>query len=241
MIKETFWKVWLKLNHLTKDVSNDFIAEVSTAGATMHNQEIAARIVAERSEFRLETILSILTSRDEIVRKAILQGTAVQDSNIRIAPHVSGSWLGRSFDPQVHKLGLDLSLSAEMRTALETVGVEVLGEKESGGYIALVTDLSTDKTDGTIMPDEDLLVTGDKIKVAPEGDSSVGVFFVDDNGVDHPLTRKMLENTPKKLLFRVPALAAGTYTLKVVTRYSNSSTLLQEARTVVYGVNIIVN
>jgi hypothetical protein len=77
MAKETFWKVWLTPNLLTKDVENDFIAEVSTAGTTIRNADIASRIVAERSELRLETILSILTARDEIVRKALLQGTAV--------------------------------------------------------------------------------------------------------------------------------------------------------------------
>jgi hypothetical protein len=37
MAKKTFWKVWLKRNLLTKDVENDLIAEVSTAGHTLRN------------------------------------------------------------------------------------------------------------------------------------------------------------------------------------------------------------
>ncbi|MDR1073308.1 MAG: hypothetical protein LBL45_06500, partial [Treponema sp.] len=53
MAKETYWKVWLTPNRLTKDIENDFIAEVSTAGSTIRNADIAARIVAERSELRL--------------------------------------------------------------------------------------------------------------------------------------------------------------------------------------------
>ncbi|MDR1073224.1 MAG: DUF4469 domain-containing protein, partial [Treponema sp.] len=162
--------MWLTLNRLTKDVENDFVAEVSTAGSTIRNADIAAHIVAERSEFRLETILNILASRDEIVRKTLLQGTAVQDGCLRVEPRVSGSWLGVShvFDPKVHKLGIDASLTAELCAALETVGVEVLGEKEGAGHIALVTDIATGKTDGAITPDEDILITGDKIKIAPE-------------------------------------------------------------------------
>ncbi|MDR3114144.1 MAG: DUF4469 domain-containing protein, partial [Treponema sp.] len=206
MAKETFWKVWLTPNRITKDVKNDFIAEVSTAGATLRNQDIAARIVAERSELRLETILNILTARDEIIRKALIQGTAVQDGCMRIAPRVSGSWLGpsRIFDPQVHKLGFDASPTVELRAALETVGLEILGEKETSGFITLVTDTATGKTDGTITPDEDLLVTGDKLKIAPEEESGLGVFFVDSQGAEHPLTHKITENLPKKLIFRVP-------------------------------------
>jgi hypothetical protein len=125
MTKKTFWKVWLKKNALTKNVENDFTAEVSTAGNTLRNEDIAARVVSARSEMRLETILSIFTMRDEIVRDALLQGTAVQDGCVHISPRVGGNWIGLShvFDPSVHKIGLDISPTAEMRAALETVGV----------------------------------------------------------------------------------------------------------------------
>jgi hypothetical protein len=242
MAKETFWKVWLTSNRLTKDIENDFVAEVSTAGSTIHNKDIAARIVAERSELRLETILSILTARDEIVRKTLLQGTAVQDGCLRVAPRVGGSWLGVShaFDPQTHKIGVDASPTAELRAALETVGVEVLGEKEGAGYITLVTDIATGKTDGTITPDEDILITGDKIKIAPEDEAGLGVFFVDAQGTEHPVAHKITENLPKKLIIRVPALAAGSYTLKVTTRFSNGSTLVQEPRAITYALPLVV-
>ncbi|MDR2634113.1 MAG: DUF4469 domain-containing protein [Treponema sp.] len=236
MAKKAIWKVWLKRNLLTQDIENDRIAEVSTAGNTLRNGDIAERIVAARSELRLETILSVLAVRDEVVRDALVQGFAVQDGCVRISPRVSGSWIGasHSFDPAVHRIGLDVSPCADMRSALEAVGVEVLGEKDSGAFIALVTDLSTGKTDGTISPDEDLAVTGDKIKIAPEDEQGLGVFFVDSSGTEHPVSHRLAENQPKKLLFRVPALAAGVYTLKVVTRFSNSTTLVREPRAISY-------
>jgi hypothetical protein len=34
MAKKAFWKVWLRRNLLTKDVENDYTAEVSTIGTT---------------------------------------------------------------------------------------------------------------------------------------------------------------------------------------------------------------
>jgi hypothetical protein len=121
-----------------------------------------------------------------------------------------------------------------MRAALENVKVEVLGEKDGGAYIGLVTDTATGKTDGSITPSEDLLVNGDKIKVEPEGEEGLGVFFVDEAGTEHPLGRRLVESTRKKLIFRVPALAAGSYTLKVVTRFTGTKRLLNEPRTVIY-------
>jgi hypothetical protein len=30
MAKDLFWKIWLRPNQLTKDVDNDYVAEVST-------------------------------------------------------------------------------------------------------------------------------------------------------------------------------------------------------------------
>ncbi|MDR3095133.1 MAG: DUF4469 domain-containing protein [Bacteroidales bacterium] len=232
-----FWKVWLRPNSLTQDVGNDYIAEVSTTGNTLRNEQIAQRIVQGRSELRLETIVSILAQRDEIVREALQQGSSVQDGNTRISPRVSGNWIGSEarYNPAAHKITCDMTLTAEMRTALGAVGVEVLGVKESGAYIGLVTDIATDKTDGIVTPNEDIIIEGDKIKIAPDGEPGLGVFFVDAGGAEMPVTHRLAENNPKKLIVRVPMLAPGMYTLMVKTRFSNSSTLLKEIRTIVYS------
>jgi hypothetical protein len=131
MAKQTFWKVWLRRNLLTKDVENDFVAEVSTAGNTLRNADIAARMVSGRSELRLETILSILQTRDEIVREALANGSAVQDGCVRVAPRVTGTWVGvnHPFNSTEHKITLDVSPSPEMRTTLETWGLKSWGRK----------------------------------------------------------------------------------------------------------------
>lgn len=47
MANTKFWKVWLKPNLLTKDVDNDYIAEVSTSKQTLRNEDIALRIVTQ--------------------------------------------------------------------------------------------------------------------------------------------------------------------------------------------------
>ncbi|MDR0707673.1 MAG: DUF4469 domain-containing protein [Treponema sp.] len=44
----------------------------------------------------------------------------------------------------------------------------------------------------------------------------------------------------KKLIFRAPARAAGSYTLKVVTRYSNGGTLAQEPRAITYALPLAI-
>jgi hypothetical protein len=239
MAKKFFWKIWLRLNLLTKNVENDYIAEVSTVGNTLRNEDIARLIVKGRSELRYETILSILNERDAAVRDAVLSGSSAQDGNIHIAPRVTGNWIGADpvFDPKEHKITLDATPTAEMRKALEDVGVEVLGKKTDGGaIIGLVTDLLTGKTDGTISVGGDIIITGEKIRIDPSGEEGLGVFFVNADGGEIPLDYPITENNPKKIICRLPAniIAGGVYTLKIVTRYSSNPAHLKTPRILLY-------
>lgn len=238
MAKRFFWKIWLRLNTLTKNVDNDYIAEVSTVGNTLRNEDIAQIIVKERSELRYETILSILNERDAVERDALLNGSSVQSGNTHLAPRVLGNWIGANpvYDPKEHKITLDATLTVEMRKALEEVGVEMLGKKADGGaIIGLVTDVLTGKTDGTISVGGDVIITGDKIKIAPTGEEGLGVFFVTENGTEIPLDHPMTENNPKKIICRLPLnVTDGIYTLKIVTRYTSGITTLKTPRTILY-------
>lgn len=236
------WKIWLRLNLLTKDVDNDYTAEVSTVRSTKRNEDIAAKIVDEGSEIKYDTLISILNQRDRIVRRLLQEGNSVLTGCGQISPRVSGSWLGSSakFDPKVHKITVDMIPGSELRKALEEVGIEVLGVKESNAYIGLVTDTATGLTDGTITPNDDILIEGDRLRIAPDGEAGLGVVFTDSSGVDTFVTRRLTQNDPKKILARVPALASGEYTLKIVTRFSSSSTLLNDPRVIEYEKKLIV-
>lgn len=232
-----FWKVWLRPNQLTKDVDNDYIAEVSTGNVTKRNEDIASRIVNAGSEIKYDTLLSVLNQRDRIIREFLQEGESVLTGTCQYTPRVTGVWLGSAakFDPAIHKITLDIIPCAEMRTALSEVGVEVLDVKGSGAYIGLVTDTATNLTDGTITAGDDIMIEGDKIRVAPDGETGTGVFFVDSAGNATPVTRRLTQNDPKKLIARVPALPAGEYTLRIATRFSNASTLVKEVRFIEYG------
>jgi hypothetical protein len=110
----------------------------------------------------------------------------------------------------------------------------VLGVKDGGAYIGLVTDAATGATDGTITPNDDIIIEGDRLRIAPEGDTNLGVFFVNEAGESLPVTHRLTVNDPKRIIARVPALVPGTYRLYVITRFSNSSTLLKEKRSMEY-------
>ena len=247
MATTKYWKVWLTPNLLTKDIDNDYIAEVSTSKQTLRNEDIAQRIVDEGSEIKYDTLLSIINQHDRIIREAVCDGYSVLTGVGQYSPRVTGSWIGKSanFDPSVNKLTLDMVLSKEMRDALATVGVEVLGVKEGGGAsIGLVTDTYTGEANGYISAGEDILIEGTKIKVAGDPDLC-GVYFIPRDAPEetiYKVERRLTQNDPSRIIARVPAtLEPGVYTLRIVTQFSNSAVLLKEPRTLEYVQPLVVS
>ena len=247
MATTKYWKVWLTPNLLTKDIDNDYIAEVSTSKQTLRNEDIAQRIVDEGSEIKYDTLLSIINQHDRIIREAVCDGYSVLTGVGQYSPRVTGSWIGKSanFDPSVNKLTLDMVLSKEMRDALATVGVEVLGVKEGGGAsIGLVTDTYTGEANGYISAGEDILIEGTKIKIVGDPDLC-GVYFIPRDAPEetiYKVERRLTQNDPSRIIARVPAtLEPGVYTLRIVTQFSNSAVLLKEPRTLEYEQPLVVS
>jgi hypothetical protein len=99
--KKYIWKVQLKQNLLTTDNDNDYIAEVLTVGDTARNEDVAQAIIAEGSEFKYGTLLSILNQSDRIKRSFIVGGRGIRNSVSQIKQRVNGYWDGANakYDP----------------------------------------------------------------------------------------------------------------------------------------------
>ena len=244
ILKRFFWKLWIIPNRLTKDDDTDGIAEVSTVNNTANNEEIARRIVAERSEYRHETIVNILKQRDALVRTFIKEGRSFMDENIRMAPRVKGNWFGLKPTPDysVHTATIDAIPTNVMRSDLAEVGFQILGYKETSGIISLVTDTVTGLADGTITPNDDIRITGEKIRILDNGTDNpeIGVFFVAADGARNKVTRRLTDNNPSTVTARVPMLAPGVYTLEIVTYYTTGTVMLTSPRTIMYNLPLTV-
>lgn len=242
MANEYYWKVWLRPNLLTKDDDNDYVAEVLTQKDTLRNENIANAIIKEGSEIKYDTLLSIIKQRDRIVREHLMLGYSVLTDVCQFTPRVAGKWDGETakYDPTIHKLTLDIVPCEQMRLSLTQVGVEVLGAKGEVGRIGQVTDTFTGLSNGSITPNEDIMIEGDRIRINGS-DSSVGIFFVSEDGkTTTPVTRRLTQNDPSRIIARVPALADGKYTLRIVTQYSRGTTLLKSPRTIEFKIPLTV-
>ena len=235
--KKFVWEVYLRPNPLTKDNDRDRIADVHSHAPTQRNEDIAALITKERSEFRAETILNILNMRDKAVLTLIQDGLSFMDGVVQISPRVSGVWENENspYDEKIHKRTVDMIPTADFRNALESITVKVLGAKETTAKIASVTDTATGLTDGTLTIGDDVLLEGEKLKV-DEKDPLQGVFFVTEDGTEHKTERRLSLNKPTQILARVPQnLPEGKVRVVVRTKYTHGGIPLKELRELVYG------
>ena len=238
MAKKKFvWEVHLRPNTLTKDNDRDCIADVYAHAATQRNEDIADVITKERTEFRRETILNILAMRDKAVKDFIQDGLSFMDGLVQISPRVSGVWEteNSAYDDKVHKRTVDLIPTADLRTALDVIGVKVLGAKETSARITEITDTATGLKDGTLTIGDDIIIEGEKLKI-DETDSAQGVFFKAANGTEYKTTRRLSVNNPSQLIARVPKeVPAGEVTVIVRTKITGNNKILKEIREIVYG------
>lgn len=238
MAKKKFvWEVHLRPNTLTKDNDRDCIADVYAHAQTQRNEDIADAITKERTEFRKETILNILTMRDKAVKDFIQEGLSFMDGLVQISPRVSGVWEteNAAYDEKIHKRTVDLIPTADLRSALDAISVKVIGAKDSSARITAVTDTATGLKDGTLTIGDDIIIEGDKLKI-DETDAAQGVFFKAANGTEYKTTRRLSVNMPSQLIARVPKeVPAGAVTVIVRTKFTGGASPLKTVREIVYG------
>ena len=234
--KKSVWEVYLRPNTLTKDNDRDCIADVHAHAATQRNEDIAEIITKERSEFRKETIMSILNMRDKAVKDLIEQGLSFMDGLVQISPRISGVWEteNSSYDEKVHKRTVDLIPTADLRTTLDEIGVKVLGAKEESARITEITDTATGLKDGTLTIGDDIIIEGDKLKI-DEPDAEQGVFFKSANGTEYKTNRRLSVNKPSQIIARVPKeVPEGKVTVIVRTKYTGGAIKLKEVREITF-------
>ena len=235
--KKYVWEVHLRPNTLTKDNDRDCIADVHAHAATQRNEDIAEIITKERSEFRKETIINILNMRDKAVKDIIQEGLSFMDGLVQISPRVSGVWETENspYDEKVHKRTVDLVPTTDLRTALDAIGVKVLGAKEETARITEITDTATGLKDGTLTIGDDIIIEGSKIKV-DETDPAQGVFFKAADGTEYKTNRRLSVNLPSQIIARVPKeVPEGKVEVMVRTKFSTGNKTLLQIREIVYG------
>jgi hypothetical protein len=231
-------KAYLYENALTKENSNDFVARVS-AERSLSVKDICEgasnRGGADISASAMEHAANLWLKE---MAYQLCDGYSVNSGWFTASVHIKGVFdsPNEHFNPEKHSVLFEFQQGSLLRKELESISVDVLGVADTGLAIFQVTDVKTGSVNELLTPNRNLRISGHKFKIA--GDNAAnGIFFINQDTQERtPVDASdIVTNNPSELIVVIPALPAGTYKLEVTTQFgSNSKTLLNEPRTIVF-------
>jgi hypothetical protein len=244
IIKDLYWKYYTRpaRGGLTGVQPGTAIPQVDFSGAAGTIEEAAERAAQHAAGLHQQTLQAGYTLMEEEIAAILLSGRAFHGVNFIITPSLYGAVLGT--DTKGVKKSFVCTLTKPFAQQLKNVKLMLKGQKDFEAFASItsVENVFTHTTDNTITIGDDIFISGDKIKVLgnPQTDpkaieAGIGVFFVPETG--NPIHAPRLnQNEPSFINVRVPNTLQNnkTYTLRIVTRYSNGTALLVEPRHVEY-------
>ena len=240
------WSYYLIDNTVTTLIENDKIAKVKSK-KTKGVNDIAERIVAERTEYRKETIANIIRMANAAKLDFLSQGETVNDELVVMEPGIQGNYLeNTAFDERVHKCVVNVRAGNDVHKMLRQVkGVyNGLSLDNGGASIDGFTDSTTGAVDGEVTPGKTITVAGKKIRIVPEDGETVESCITYLNHATNEVTTQEdapAINDPSRIVLQLPMLAPGAYSMTIKTLYSSTSILLKAPRYITSKIKLTVN
>ncbi len=201
-------------NNLTSD-PNDYMAAVQ-ATRTAEMDDIIARIIQQGSTVVKADIVSVLEDYYTAIENMVLEGMNVNTPLANFGASIKGVFNGPAdgYDPSRHQIVATTSPGKRFRRAIRERAQAVKGEalKPRPNPVEY-TDVNSGTANSVLTPGGMGRLVGHRLKFDP-ADAAQGVFFIAEDG---SATRVAVvgRNKPGELMFVIPALAAGEYTLEV--------------------------
>lgn len=201
---------------------------------TLHNKEMAARVVSRIIGISREMVEQILDIADQCKAEAVAEGKSVVDGMGQYLPTIRGNFIGADaqFDPTKHTIGISYTIGTLLRNELKQVNVACHGIAQTGPVINFITDSTTGSVSEIITPSGPAVISGSNLKIMGD-DPSVGVFLTLDEESAPPIKCPLvIRNTPSELTVMLPAFETKKkYTLSVTTQYGPSNKPVKAPRT----------
>ena len=117
-------------NTVTKDDPDDKIFNVVSQG-TADKERIIAEMMAVNPGLERETLRHVLDLENRVVMKLLLNGMRVNNGLFEAAPQCKGVVRGTAWDPAVNSIYVNFKQGKEMREAIRSTTINVIGEKGS--------------------------------------------------------------------------------------------------------------
>lgn len=215
-------KYYLQLNPVTPD-PKDCSARIEPRD-TLTEQEIT-KLMLKRGTMVTETdILAILQLFFDVVGDAVADGSHVNLPIAYIRPAVRGVFkdINDTFDASRHRKEAALSVGPLLKEKLRTARLEKIPNALPSPVLSLFEDVNSGTTDSVVTPGSIGRITGSDLKFDPTQEDE-GIFFIKDGEVTRVSVIALL--TEGRLMFMIPSLDAGDYTLEVRRAYTTSRSI----------------
>jgi hypothetical protein len=169
------------------------------------------------SESDMRAIIQILF---RVVADEVAEGNHVNLPLANFKPGMTGQFtsLTDSFDWNRHALKVNISPGLLMNQRLSAMVTEKISQPVPSPKVLEFTDADTAAMNSAVTSGGIGTIIGEELKFNPDN-AEEGVFFV--NGTTTK-ANVFVNRTDGKLVFRIPTLAPGTYTLEVRKGYTAS-------------------
>jgi hypothetical protein len=168
----------------------------------------------------------------------LCDGFSVNTGYFSLHPRIGGTWENavEPFDPAKHPVRFSFRALKPLRDLAGRIVVLIEGVAETAGFIAEITDVSTEAVNETLSPGGMFALAGHKIKVAGDH-ADCGVYFVNAAAPAQkvPAAGNLADNTASRIVGMIPALTAGQWRVEVVTQFSAGSSALKTPRTIAFA------
>jgi hypothetical protein len=239
------FKIFVELYDLLITARKDDRSGRVVSTGSLKADDLIAIAVTRRSDINAATMKASYDILREVALEEVCNGKHVEFGLSYNSLGVEGVFIGDhpAWDREKNRLVFVSTAAADVRQALKSIEVEVLGMASSGLFINTLTDVVSGEVNTRITPGGGVKLTGSKIKVAGDAEG-VGIRLTEitTEEVVHIPTTSIPENEPSKIIFIVPPdLPAGDYRLSVTTQFLPNATLLKEPRTYVFDYVLTCN
>ena len=218
--------------------ADDFKAQVMPS-RSYDIEGLITRMLKKGTSATRTDILSVINLYEETIVDIISEGETVNTPLFNTSFSISGLFKGPvdTFDGNRHKINVKVLKGTLLRKAEANVRPEKTQTVTPHPQVLEVKDIVSGKVNEILTPGGVVEVRGNNIRIAGEN-TGCGLWFVSASG-DAVKAQVLAQNKPSVLIAIIPMLAAGTYTIKIVTQYTGGA-LLKTSKTCIYLKTLVI-
>lgn len=218
----------------------DFYEPVAVHKGRLRMSDVIDRM-NDRGPYSKETIASLINNFHETAMELAADGYNVDAGLVYLRAMITGTSNSHEIDHKVNKVVIAAIPGKKLQKAGEETTIEL--DQSKNVYKGVMGIGLPNRRGEEIRETDTVKIYGTHIKIAGE-DPACGVFFVSTEtkkSIKVP-AKYIFDNFPQSLLLMLPEeLVAGSYQLKITTRYSGNSTLLKQPKTYEYTKSVVIH